>query len=298
MMRTVHLSTKNPHLIQSALHRRVLRLGGAGLLAVPLACAGQGSSVAGSENQLIDWYYAAFFGTGVYRAGDRTVSVLQLPFSKELQPMTQDQWGVRLTLPVSVGVYDYHFEDLLVGKTPHNLSTVSLLPGIEGDIPVTRNWTLKPYGNAGEGWDTSGGGAAWIYAGGVKSRVALQIGEGSEVSLGNQLTLSGYKPPEAPSQSLGLFVAGLNLSTPSRLKLWDHATSIDYHLIYYYYFNRLFFPVSDNPQNKLAEQSELGISLKTRTPVSLRLFDVDRIGIAFRVGDGVQGMRVFLSLPY
>jgi hypothetical protein len=297
-MRTVDLFTGNPRLTQSTLHRLGLWLAGATLLGLPWACPAQPSSGGSSANPLIDWYYAAFFGTGVYRSGDRTVSVLQLPFSKELQPVSQNQWGVSLTFPVSVGVYDYHLEDLLGGKTPHSLSTISLLPGIEAEIPVTSNWTLKPYGSAGQGWDTSEGGAAWIYAGGVKSRLALQVAGGSELSLGNQLTLSGYKPPEAPAQSLGLFVAGLNLSTPSSMTLWNHPASIDYHLIYYYYFNRLLFPVSDNPDNRIAEQSEFGVSLKTHTPVSLKLFDVDRIGIAFRVGDGIQGMRVFFNLPY
>ena len=290
-----NLSTK-PNLAPSTLYLLIPLLACAA--GVPLAGAAQDSSLAGSEKQLIDWYYAAFFGTGVYRSGDRTVSVVQLPFSKALQPLAESRARVRLTLPISVGFYDFHFDELLGGRTPHSLSTVSVLPGVEVDMPVTHNRTLKPYGSVGKGWDTSGGGAAWIYAAGVKSRVSLPIGTGSELSFGNQLTLSGYKPAETSYQPLGLFVAGLNLSTPSSLRLSNRATSIDLHLIYYYYFNRLRFPASNNAQNKISEQGEFGVSVKTHTPFSLKLFDIDRIGVAFRIGGGTQGVRLFLNLPY
>lgn len=267
-------------------------------LAMPLPCDAQSSLSANSENDLIDWYYAALFGTGAYHSGDRTVSVLQIPFSKELQPADADHAGIRLTLPISFGFYDFDFDELLGGSTPHSLSTVSILPGVEANIPVTSNWTLKPYASVGQGREISGEASAWIYGTGVKSSIAMPFGNDSELSLGNQLTLLGYSPSDAPRQSLGLFVAGLNLSIPSSFRLWDRATNVDYHLIYYYYFNPLSFATWDNTENKISEQSEFGVSLRTRTPVSLKLFDIDRIGLAFRIGGGVQGIRLFFNLPY
>jgi hypothetical protein len=275
----------------------LLALCAAGLVA-PAPCDAQSALNASSEKDLIDWYYAAFFGTGVYRSGDRTVSVLQIPFSKELQPLEADHVGLRLTLPVSFGFYDFSFDSLLGGNRPHSLSTVSVLPGIEAEIPVTRSWTLKPYANVGQGRETSGEATAWIYAAGVKSRIAMPIGKDSELSLENQLTLMGYRPSDAPSQSLGLFVTGLNLSVPSSLRLWDRAASVDYHLIHYYYFNPLSFPTWANTENKISGQSEFGVSLKMRTPVALKMFDIDRIGLAFRIGGGISGVRLFFNLPY
>jgi hypothetical protein len=95
-----------------------------------------------------------------------------------------------------------------------------------------------------------------------------------------------------------LFVTGLNLSAPSSIRLWDRAASVDYHLIHYYYFNPLSFPTWSNTENKISAQSEFGVSLKTRTPVALKLFDIDRIGLAFRIGGGISGVRLFFNLPY
>jgi hypothetical protein len=51
----------------------------AGLLAAPLAPARRRSRASSSSEELVNWYYAATFGTGIYTLGDRTVAVLQLP---------------------------------------------------------------------------------------------------------------------------------------------------------------------------------------------------------------------------
>ena len=268
------------------------------LLAASTSASAQQARQATSEEQLINWYYAAVFGTGVYRSGDRTVSVLQIPFSHELRPLTEEHSGIKLTFPVSFGFYDFRFDEFLDGATPHSLSTAIIFPGIEMDVRMASNWMLKPYASVGYGWELSGNGSATLYAIGVKSRVGLPIGGDAELSLGNQLTLSGYRPDGQANQPLGLFIAGLNLEVPTRFRLFDRAMTLGYHLIYYQYFSRLRDPRADNVDNTISEQGEIGISLLARKPISLELFDLERVGIAFRVGDGIQAVRLFFNLPY
>jgi hypothetical protein len=283
--------------VSTAARALIVVLAALGLLDAASPAAAQ-TRAAQSEEQLLNWYYGAVFGTGVYRTGDRTVSVLQIPFSHEFQPRTGEQYGLKLNVPVSFGFYDFRFDELLDGQTPHSVSTVSVFPGIEFGIPVADNWLLTPYANAGRGWELSGSDSAWIYAAGVKSRLSHSIGSDSVLSLGNQLTFSGYRPDGAPNQPLGLFVVGLNLEIPTNLELWDHPTRVGYHLIYYYYFSRLPYPRSDNVNNKISEEGEIGISLYAPKPISMKLFDLDRVGLAFRVGGGIQAVRLFFSLPY
>jgi len=256
------------------------------------------SRQATSEEQLINWYYAAVFGTGVYRSGDRTVSVVQIPFSHDLQMRNGEQYGLKLTLPVSFGFYDFRFNELLDGTVPQSVSTMSVFPGIELDVPVTSNWTVKPYTNVGYAWELSGTESASIYDLGVKSVVTLPIGSDSQLSLGNQLTMSGYKPSNGAYQPLGVFVAGLSLEIPTRYQYYDYNIRIGYHLIYYYYFSRLKYAISNNIDNKISEQGEIAISLSTPKPIDLKLFDLDRIGLAFRAGGGIQAVRLFFNLPY
>ena len=270
--------------------------------AIWLTCAtvayAQTTREASSEQQLVNWYYSAVFGTGVYKSGDRTVSVLQIPFGHELKPPSEDQWGLKLVVPVSFGFYDFRFDQLADGEAPKNLGTVSIFPGIEAQIPVTSNWRLKPYTNVGWGEDLTGAGGALIYAGGVKSLVWTPIGKNSEISLGNQLTLSGYSPEGQANQTMGVFVAGVNLETSTELKVLDRPLIVGGHLIYYYYFKRLRFPTNNDVQNKIDEQGEIAFSLSVKKAIDFSLFDLDRIGLGFRFGGGVQGISLFFSLPY
>ncbi len=271
----------------------VLAAGAAGVPALA-----QTKQQATSEEQLINWYYAAVFGTGVYRSGDRTVSVLQIPFSHDFQVRGHDDWGIKLTVPVSFGFYDFHFDQLADGTVPHTVSTASVFPGVELDVPVTDNWIVKPYVNVGRAWEISGPEEATIYGVGLKSRFTLPIGRDSEISLGNQLTLAGYRPDGEANQPLSVFVAGLNLEVPTGVKLLDREARAGFHVIYYHYFKRLLYPHFDDTKNSIREETEIGFSLATKTPISFDLFDMDRVGLAFSFGGGIEAVRLFFSLPY
>ena len=54
-----------------------------------------------SGDQLINWYYGAVYGTGIYAAGDRTVGIVQLPFSRVLRAGDESRWGLELKVPVT-----------------------------------------------------------------------------------------------------------------------------------------------------------------------------------------------------
>ena len=73
-------------------------------LAAGAALPAHGQTRAVQDQQdLINWYYAATFGTGVYAAGDRTVAVIQLPISYTLVPISEDRYGLTLKVPVTFG---------------------------------------------------------------------------------------------------------------------------------------------------------------------------------------------------
>ena len=77
--------------------------------------------------ELINWYYAATFGTGIYTAGDRTVSVLQLPFSRALRTVADDGSGLKFKVSTTLGFYDYSVGTVFNGNIPHRISTLSVL---------------------------------------------------------------------------------------------------------------------------------------------------------------------------
>ena len=258
---------------------------------------GQTSTVQ-DQQDLINWYYAATFGTGVYTAGDRTVAALQLPFSRELRPVGEGRYGLKLRIPVTFGFYDYTFDEAFTGEFPDEVGTVSVMPGLEWELPLSHRWTLRPYFSAGIGQELSGNESALIYDFGFTSRFLLGEDKGVEFALVNSLTAAGYRPRGGPSQPFGVFALGVDLVIPMNLVLFGRDAFIGFTPIYYYYFNKVSFAEFNNADNRLEEQFELAISVMSRKPWSLKYFHVDRVGLAIRTSNEVFGVSFFTSLPF
>lgn len=143
-------------------------------LCLPLLFWGRvsGAQDTSPDTGLFNWYYAAVFGSGVYRSGGRTITVFNLPFSHTLREPTAEKPGIRLTLPVALGIHDFHALDI---PDREQIGTVSLLPGAEFPVLMRDNWTLTPYFNIGAGFslNTNNDASATIYVVGAKSRWRL-----------------------------------------------------------------------------------------------------------------------------
>src|SRR5262249_16865183 len=161
------------------------------------------------------WYYAATFGTGVYTAGDRSVSVLQLPFSHSLRTIDEDGYGLRMKLAATVGIYDYDVGSVFHGNVPDRLSTLSVLPGLEWEFPLTGKWSGGPYFDGGFGQELEGRESAWIYDFGIKSRYVLVKHNGVEFALANALASAGYRPRGGPTRPFGYLATGLDITIPT-----------------------------------------------------------------------------------
>jgi hypothetical protein len=259
--------------------------------------AGQARAVRDPQD-LLNWYYAATFGTGFYTSGDRTVTVVQLPFALGLRTVADDGYGLRLKLPVALGVYDYDFDDVLSGDLPGSLSTLSFLPGLEWELPLHRRWTVKPYFSAGVGKELGGQESALLYDFGLKSRFRLGEDKGVEFALVTSLTAAGYRPRGGPTQPFGVLAVGLDLVIPTQRTLFGREAFVGLTPSYSYYFNKVAFAEFDDADNRLREQFEFAVSLMSRRPWTLKYFDIDRVGLAFRSSGEVFGVSLFTSLPF
>ena len=250
------------------------------------------------KQDLINWYYAATYGTGIYSAGDRTVGVLQAPLSFNLRESGDEQWGLRITLPVSLGFYDFDFGGVVENGLPSRISTLSIVPGIEFEKRIVPRWLLKPYVSAGAGWELGGDESAWIYDAGLRSRFLIGENRASALSLVNLLSLAGYYPSGGPNQPLSLFAIGFDVQIPMGRAFFDRPIEVSILPVYYYYFKKLGFAELNDRDNKVLEEAELLVSLLAKEPFTVLGIDVDRIGIAVRTTNDVSGFSIFTSLPF
>ena len=244
----------------------------------------------------VNWYYSAAFGTGVYQSGDTRVAVVRIPFKFSLSDQPEDAWNTRLLVPVSLGYYDYDFDNIVDLELPTDLSTISVLPGVEFEKYVAPRWRLKPFVQLGGGIEMDGDTSALIYSAGIRSLYRFK--KAPRLVLGNTLIYAGFDSSENEREATSLLITGLGYTQPISWRSFDRGNHIDFDINYYYYFNDLdFTPVIDNPFS-LRQEIELAVALGWDKPVSLLGFPFERIGLAYRYGDDITGWKLVAGRPF
>lgn len=272
-------------------------VGALALLACTVANAQQTRDFTQRDSErVIDWYYASTFGTGVYNIGDRTVFVARLPFGFTLRQSDEDRWGVRLKLPVSVGLYRIpnQFDDVLERT---NFAAVSALPGVEFERQLTSRWTIRPTVSFGYGRDLGSSVSSRIWEVGVRSLYTVPLRD-LDFVLGNALLYAGSNATTGTTQNLGIFSTGLNFLIPTGKEFMGHPTNLGVHFIYYAYFNRLDFFLDANDRREMDQQYEIAMTLGSSKPFEILGFSFDRIGVGFRVGDHFFAIRLLTGFLY
>jgi hypothetical protein len=264
-----------------------------GALAAGCACAvssaARAQDVAQQPAQLIDWYYAATFGTGVYRVGDRTVTVVRLPFGTELRPPAEDRWGIRLKLPVTAGLYN--LSNAVNDVLARNFATLSAMPGVEFEKEVAPNWVLKPTASAGYAFDVTTGSRSTLFEIGARSQWTHSF-ERVDFALGNALLYAGNAAQDGLTQKLGLFATGLNFYMPTGGVLLDRASNLGLHFVHYLFFNDVDFLLEREGRRSVNQQYEVALTFGTYRPTQLLGFDIDRIGLGIRLGEDLFAVRL------
>jgi hypothetical protein len=274
---------------------------GTAFLALPGCLSGLPSAFAQTEtrnfaaSESVDWYYATTFGTGVYRIGDRTVTMVRLPFEREWREPEDDSWGIRLKLPVTLGFQTLTnaFEDVL----NRNVATVSVMPGIEFEKELRPNWWVKPTASYGAAQDLLSGARSTLYEVGARSlwsRAFYRV----DFSLGNALLYAGNVAQDGLTQHLGVFSTGFNFLLPASGVFLDRAANVGVHFVHYAFFNRIDFLADATLRRSVSQQYEFAVTVGTYRPLELMGFELQRIGIGVRLGEGLTAIRLVTGFLY
>lgn len=274
---------------------------GTAFLALLCCLTGLPSAVAQTQtrnfaaSESVDWYYATTFGTGVYKIGDRTVTMLRLPFEREWREAEDDTWGIRLKLPVTLGFQTLSnaFEDVL----NRNVATVSVMPGIELEKELRPNWWVKPTASYGAAQDLLSGARSTLYEVGVRSlwsRAFYRV----DFSLGNALLYAGNVAQDGLTQHLGVFSTGFNFLLPAGGVFLDRAANVGVHFVHYAFFNRIDFLVDETSRRSVSQQYEFAMTVGTYRPIQLMGFELQRIGVGVRLGEGLTAIRLVTGFLY
>lgn len=247
-------------------------------------------------DQLFNWYYAAVYGTGVYRVGEETVGVLRAPLGYRLRETGDQQWGLRVTMPVTAALAEFDLSDFNLGNV--HASGLSVMPGIEAEIPLASGWLLKPFLNVGGGWEFERSSSALIYSAGATVVNYAYHDNGWRTMLGGRLTFAGYHSGDEGSR-LGALAGGAGIDIPVDFEIAGRPALVGVQVTGTVYFNRLEFLLPSSPEKQVLGEAEIALTLGVRKPYEFLGAAIDRVGLGFRKGsDGLKGLRLVGSFPF
>jgi hypothetical protein len=262
-----------------------------------LPIRGQEDITPPDDADLANHAYTNDVGFGGYSVGEETVSTLRLPISHRMRSIEENDWGVRLKFPISFGVYNFDFPDIVDGISSDRLKTLAFVPAVEFLVPLNERWTLKPYQDLGLGKDFEGGDLFLLSTTGLKGiyvhpwrAVTFTFGPGVRYSLSH--SSSGLN-----NDDFAAVEVGLDTRYPLGFAIGDHEVDSSVYVIARHFFRTLVFQ-QPGGSIEIERQFEVGLTFGTTPRPLVWKFRLPRITVGYRFGEGLRGIRIKLGLPF
>jgi hypothetical protein len=275
--------------------RRLLVLIAAALVGRPTA--GIAGPLKQSQQPIANFAFASQLGAGVYAVDGRAVQIYRLPFNWEFRPPTQDRVGLLLTLPVTLGFYGYHVEDVVTEGLPKSVDTYSFLPGLEVSRLVGPQWRVAAFGEVGTATVHAGSSHSLIYAAGARARYDFRIGE-FYTRYASELVYAASQVPEQHKDTMTRLSNGIDALHRTTMTLRGETVDFGPYLLNEWYLKRPTAPTTSPGPPMAALQWEVGVTIGTAYPSYLWKIPIPRIGVGYRFGSDLSIVRLVFGAAF
>ena len=250
----------------------------------------------GGSFGLTSFAFASYLGTGFYTTSGQNCFVLQVPFDHTIKEKTDTEAGWVLKLPITIGFIN--FDSILEEDLPEisDVGTITFLPGLEFQYPVTLNWTVIPFADYGFARELDTTSNVLITGVGIKSYFNAHFDK-TMFTLGNRFLYAREQTKDASAaHDYSLIETGLNYRVTSDYSFGGEPLYTNLYYINFYYPNNLvFFEQTDNPI-RVGVEHEVGITF-SNIPDFL-FFEKPQIGVGMRFGNNVKVYRLVFGMPF
>lgn len=266
------------------------------LLAITHAPVARAQSLlSGDEQNVVNFAFATQLGSGVYSVSGRTLQIYRLPFRHALKSADDTRFGIELTLPVTLGFFDFELQDVANGDIPTDVDALSFVPGLSLVYEAGPRWRLGSYAEAGVSKARDVEADSTVYSGGLVSLYEFG-GQGFDWQLRNDLTYAGVDLDGAEGSDQ--FIRFQTVLTARRAV--GGGSPIDY--LFYamndYYLDQPDGPVESAERRGRSLQYEIGITLGTSETRRIWRIPLPRVGIGYRFGSDLDAWRIVFGTPY
>lgn len=249
----------------------------------------------------INYVYAAQLGFGGYSLAGLTASVYTLPLSYTLPSRFWNGWAIRLLVPVQGGLYSFRATDTNGQRITLKQQSLSVVPGVELDIPIGERVMLKPFAQVGIDHAFGSGVGnpdALVYRTGARAVAQWRSGAYT-YSLGNGVVFTGDKTlgPGFAEHYVALQVGG-EVRRPLGFKIGEWAPDLGLYAGTYYYPQPLKFSRFLRSPLRVANQGEIAFSIGSATPFQMLGLSNPRIGVGYVFGDGLNVWHANFGFPF
>jgi len=249
----------------------------------------------GTKNPNSVYAFGSYLGTGVYRAADQNATVVSIPLNFDF--LKDDSSQTWLRLPLSFGFFDYLAKDITEGELPSSVGTMTITPGIEHHWQASINTRMEAYLDVGFGTNFDTDTNVAILASGVSTLYDFTLAGEDSVWV-SRLRFAGYSEQVGElTDQFAVLQTGVDIGLSPRWQWLNIQMQPRLFAVGYWYFNELDFSQDAEDETIVSGSYEFGATLAFSKPLGGDLLGIDRIGISYRTGDGLNIWRLLFSFP-
>jgi hypothetical protein len=247
--------------------------------------------------------FSHYTGSGIYVVEDRTVQVYDFPISFSPMKLEENRLGLRVTLPISLGFYDFKASDVIDTGLPENVGTASFLPGVRFDFRPAERWILGPFLEAGVAKDFEGGELVLVGGTGIDSEVRF-LDSNTIGLVRNRLVAAASRATDTDTRESYLeFRTSVETSFLLPLTMRGRNTDLTGFAAAYVFHK----PPEETVTRLLGEplgqeetwvQWEVGVTFGARPKTKWWKVPIPRLGLSYRFGDGRDAVRIMFGGPF
>jgi hypothetical protein len=256
-------------------------------------------SLSSEVDGVANYAYSVFVGTGKYKVEDRTIYVFSAPLEFDIKEIDYDKGhnvGLKLLVPVAVGVTNFEFIEELPEFDVNDIQTVSVVPGLEIPIALSKRWQLKPFVQAGFGVDAKSDSYSFVWGAGARTRGTY--GDDSRWKVGGEYLWAGNNPSgDNSTTSFGRLGIGVEYKIPTTWSVGDRYISWHLRALQRYFTDAVDFEEPVLP-SKLKSATELGLSFGLSRPIRVLGYDFTQLGVGYEWASDIKAIKFFTTFPF
>ena len=245
--------------------------------------------------QSVNYVFATELGSGIYDLGGRTLQIYRYTYEHEFREPRQDQTGVRFVLPITAGFFDFSPVDVISEGPPTRVDSFSVVPGLELDYLLPRDWHLIPYVRAGFSVASSSV-DGWLYGAGVRAERRVDF-HGWDAFVRSDLAYAGVKyRRDAPGDQFIRLRQGFDFTRGVDWTLRGREVEFGLYGVFDIIVDPPTAPVAGAEEAPL--QAEFGFTISTRPRIQVWKFDLPRLGFGYRMAGELSAWRLLIGSPF